>query len=51
MKNDYISKEYTCNTVIMQGYSIYDEWKIKKLSSRKIVSYVECAVSNVKQNK
>ena len=53
MKNDFdfITKGYTGDTVIDRGYDIYDGWKEKSLSSRRIVAEVERAVSAIKDNK
>ena len=51
MINDLKQSEYTADDVIKRAYAIYDEWTTKKSASRKIVSYVEVAVSYVKQNK
>ena len=48
---DIAYKKYTADSVIKHGYSIYDEWKENKVSSRKIVSRVESVVSAIKQNK
>ena len=51
MDFDFMTKIYTGDAVIERGYSIYDEWKEKSLSSRKIVAEVERAVSAVGKNK
>ena len=44
-------ERYNANDVIHRGYNIYDEWTNGKLSSRKIVSYVERAVATLKSQK
>ena len=53
MKKDFdiAHKKYTADSVIKHGYSIYDEWKEDKISSREIVSRVENVISAIKQNK
>ena len=51
MKFDLSRNEYTGDAVIERGYSIYDEWVEKSLSSRKIVARVESAVSAMKQKR
>ena len=43
------NEKYSCDSVINQGYAIYDEWTAKKLSSRKIVNSVNDAVSAVEK--
>ena len=45
------NEKYSCDSVINQGYAIYDEWTAKKLSSRKIVDSVNDAVSAVEKRK
>ena len=51
MEKDFMYNDYTGDSVINRGYKIYDEWKAKRLSSRKIVASVERAVFNIEQNK
>ena len=51
MKKDFTYIDYTGDSVINRGFEIYDGWKDKSLSSRKIVAHVERAVSAVKLNK
>ncbi|MBO5883305.1 MAG: hypothetical protein J6Q78_02740, partial [Clostridia bacterium] len=51
MEKDFMYNDYTGDSVINRGYKIYDEWKAKRLSSRKIVASVERAVFTVEQNK
>ena len=51
MEKDFMYNDYTGDSVINRGYKIYDEWKAKRLSSRKIVTSVERAVFNIEQNK
>ena len=41
---------YTVDTVVRRGHRIYDEWETNNESSRKIVSDVENAISDVRQN-
>ena len=51
MEKDFTYNDYTGDSVIKRGYKIYDEWEAKRLSSRKIVAFVERAVFNIEQNK
>lgn len=44
-KEAYIKEKYIANSVIDSGYKIYDKWKNKKYSSRKIVRSVYLAAS------
>ena len=46
-----INDQYTADTVLSRGYTIYDEWNAKRSASRKIVACVELAAANAKQNK
>lgn len=43
-------EKYSGDAVINRGYDIYDEWQAKQSSSREIVSFVELAVAEAKQN-
>jgi hypothetical protein len=45
IKEAPIKEKYTANSVIDSGYKIYDKWKNKKYSSRKIVRSVYLAAS------
>ena len=51
MEIDLSRNEFTGDAVIDRGYTIYDEWGEKSLSSRKIVARVESAVSAMKQKR
>ena len=51
MEKDFMYNDYTGDSVINRGYKIYDEWKAKRLSSRKIVASVERAFFTIEQNK
>ena len=51
MINDHVRNKYTADATLARGYTIYDEWIAKRYTSRKIVSYVELAAANAKQNK
>ena len=42
--------QYSGDGVIGRGYEIYDEWKRKKFTSRKIVGSVENAAASVRKN-
>ena len=44
-------ERYTGNAVIARGYAIYDEWKNKKYSSRRIVNSVQTAVASASAKK
>ena len=46
-----LNQQFDANAVIERGYAIYDEWSNHKLSSRKIVSYVERNVALVSSKK
>ena len=45
---DFSHNNYSGDTVIGRGYEIYSEWKTKRVSSRRIVSLAERAVSSAK---
>ena len=51
MEKDFMYNDYTGDSVINHGYKIYDGWKAKRLSSRKIVAFAERAVFNIEQNR
>ena len=48
---DFSYQECTADAVIDRGHCIFDEWKEKKLSSKKIVAYAERIASSAKANK
>lgn len=43
-------EKYTANGVIERGYKLYDQWKINKYNSRKIVSFAQNAVASMQEN-
>lgn len=49
--NTTYQSQYNGNRVIERGYEIYDEWVNKGLSSRKIVSFVECTLSALRKKR
>ena len=50
-KCDFINNSYTGEIVLGRGYDIYDEWTGNAFSSRRVVRYVERAVSASKSKK